>query len=80
MFNFIYFSHFLLTNEYMYPSSGMGGMDFGRNDMQMNQGFGNSFGTMGMCWFIPDYLTIIPSSPITVVAYIIVGILAVYSN
>ncbi|CAL8380695.1 unnamed protein product [Arctogadus glacialis] len=25
---------------------GMGGMDFGRNDMQMNQGFGNSFGTM----------------------------------
>ncbi|KAG7270037.1 hypothetical protein CRUP_036864 [Coryphaenoides rupestris] len=26
---------------------GMGSMDFGRNDMQMNQGFGNSFGAMG---------------------------------
>lgn len=41
------FPFFLLTNMYMSPSSGMGGMDFGRNDMQMNQGFGNSFGAMG---------------------------------
>ena len=58
----------------------MGSMDFGRNDMQMNQGFGNSFGTMGTCWFVPDYLTIIPSS-ITVAAYIIGPVfLAVYYN